>query len=87
MLKNERLDITGEVYNRLTAIKFVKQHPTMRRSMWLFKCECGKELVCDMVTVRNGTRTSCGCLRLERVSIFNKKIIERHMENLAKSCI
>jgi hypothetical protein len=35
-------DITGNKYNMLTAIKFTKLIPN-QGSMWLFKCDCGKE--------------------------------------------
>jgi hypothetical protein len=61
-----RLDLTGQRFGRLVAIKIVgkKRHGII----WLCQCDCGgtNEVLTD--TLRSGAIRSCGCLRLERIS-------------------
>ncbi len=51
-------DITGQRFNRLTAIKADNQDPRK----WLFKCECGTEKLASRSAVTTGHIKSCGCL-------------------------
>jgi hypothetical protein len=59
------IDITGQKFNRLTAIEPVYKG---KNSVWYwkFKCDCGNEKVCNSVEVRRGKTKSCSCLALER---------------------
>ena len=41
--KSRLIDLTGMKFNRLTAISYVGQGSCGAR--WLFKCDCGKEVV------------------------------------------
>lgn len=50
-------DITGQVFDNLTAMKYVGN------SKWLFKCSCGNEKVIALSDVMSGKTHSCGCLR------------------------
>ena len=43
-----RIDITNNKYNLLTAIKNVDENDY---SKWLFKCDCGGEIVCNKESV------------------------------------
>lgn len=57
-----RIDITGDKYGKLTAIK-----PSTRKTKgggyyWLFRCDCGKEKEIPSNSVRSGLIKSCGCL-------------------------
>lgn len=52
----------GDVYNRLTAIRF-NGRDEQGRAQWLWKCECGNENVSDAYRVKNGRAISCGCHR------------------------
>ena len=61
-------DITGNKYNRLTAIKL--DHKT-DREYWLFQCDCGNVKVINKTSVVTGRAKSCGCLRDEKVSKVN----------------
>ena len=55
-----RLDVTGERYGRLLALKPVK---SVNRGMkWEFLCDCGNTCVKRLSTVRAGQIKSCGCL-------------------------
>ena len=58
------VDITGEKYGRLTAIR-----PTEKRQngkvVWLCECECGNETLVTSNRLRSGNTSSCGCLYTE----------------------
>jgi hypothetical protein len=64
--RREFMDITGERYGRLVAIKYVRRGDDYGRSVWLFQCDCGrtKEIKADYV--RTGGTRSCGCLLRRR---------------------
>lgn len=63
----EAKDITGQKFNRLTAIEFV----CLKNSThyWKFKCDCGNEIIARKAAVTSGRHKSCGCLRLEKLKI------------------
>ncbi len=64
--KGQGRDITGNKYNRLTAIKFSHFGESKYKSRyWLFKCDCGKEKAIGKEYVTGGYTKSCGCLFLE----------------------
>lgn len=68
----KRIDIAGEKYGRLTAIRFNKIN-SHNDSEWLFKCDCGKEHAAPAYAVKNGKIRSCGCLKLEMSVSANTK--------------
>lgn len=56
------VDITGERYGQLVAIR-----PTGKRTkgggiVWLFRCDCGNEKEIPANSVRSGLVKSCGCI-------------------------
>lgn len=53
-------DITGHKFGSLTVEKFVGRTKT-RSSVWLCKCDCGKETTVSGAQLRNGKTQSCGC--------------------------
>lgn len=64
------LDITNEVFGRLTAIS-----PTSDRlrglAVWEFQCSCGNRVKLPAARVVNGNTRSCGCLQPEvAASVF-----------------
>lgn len=63
-------DITGQKFNRLTAIKPIEKRKN--KWVWLFRCDCGKELVIDKYNVMEGHTRSCGCYKLEKISKIHK---------------
>lgn len=65
----KKIDIAGGKFGRLTAIKEVESRGKNR--MYLFRCECGKEIITQMSAVKWGNTRSCGCLHSERVSAAN----------------
>lgn len=68
------MDITGEVYSRLTAVCFVGPGPNRKR-LWKFKCECGGEIIVPTGAVRSGNTRSCGCLKHEAVVRNGQKML------------
>ena len=58
---SKKIDITGEKFGKLTAIKFFKRENN--KTYWLFKCDCGKECFLNIHSVRTNQTRSCGCLK------------------------
>lgn len=63
-LKRENAeDLTGKVFNELTAIKQVENHigrNGLERVQWLFRCSCGREIIAMPMNVKRGKTKSCG---------------------------
>ena len=59
-------DLTGQKFGRLIVIKFVGTDHN-QKSLWLCKCQCGKEKIFGGSNLRNGNSKSCGCLRIENL--------------------
>lgn len=57
------IDLTGERFGRLVAIKRAEQRG--RYTTWLCRCDCGKEVVVRTINLRSGNSRSCGCLSRE----------------------
>lgn len=64
-------DITGKVFSRLTVIKQVQRPENVKNkeSYWMCKCECGKEIIVNSGSLKNGHTNSCGCYHLDKISI------------------
>lgn len=62
-----RLDITGERYGKLTAIRpiGILQGTSVT---WLCKCDCGNEVKVLTKSLRSGNTKSCGCIWADDVS-------------------
>lgn len=59
------LDITGQRFGKLTAIKL--DHVRNQQACWLFKCDCGNFKIARATNVKCGSIKSCGCARKDRV--------------------
>lgn len=57
-------DITGCKYNRLTAVKFSHSDKNYNQ-YWVFRCDCGNEIIARKSFVISGHSKSCGCLQKE----------------------
>jgi hypothetical protein len=60
----KRIDATGQRYQRLVAIRFLRIGK-FRRTVWEWMCDCGKVVERDLFNVRRGDTKSCGCLKKE----------------------
>ena len=65
-------DITGQKFNKFTAIKRAGKDKT-GRALWLCKCDCGNIVTVRLTDLRTGRRKSCGCLRKERYNIIGQR--------------
>ena len=58
------VDITGIKYNSLTAISFVEFKPEGKKrykvAWWLFRCDCGNEIILRANAVKHGNTKCCG---------------------------
>jgi hypothetical protein len=61
------IDVTGQVFGRLTAIERVKIRGR-KEIYWRCQCSCGKLTEVMAQNLREGKIQSCGCLKAERVS-------------------
>ena len=55
-------DITGEVYDRLKALRPTDKRDVTGSIVWEFECECGNVIELSVGTFRSGRVHSCGCL-------------------------
>lgn len=75
----KRIDITGQKFNRLTAIKYTGLNKN-RLSTWLFRCDCGIEKIIVTQNVKSGIVKSCGCYQKE----YNSKRFITHGQTNTK---
>jgi hypothetical protein len=74
------IDITGQRFGKLTAIK--EHHQGIQgRWHWLCKCDCGNKVIILGINLRNGNTKSCGCLKSEITAKRNK---DNSTHNLSK---
>ena len=59
------IDLTGKTFGKLTVIKEIDS--LKHHTVWLCRCQCGKETQVEVSNLRNGNTQSCGCLRGERL--------------------
>lgn len=76
-------DISGQVFGRLTVIKFAYRHNN-GHSVWLLKCECGKEIEVLDNSFKTGRTQSCGCLHKEVITKhgMSEKVKEASKEEI-----
>lgn len=59
-----RINLTGQVFGRLTVLQLVEKRPK-GQSRWLCHCVCGVEKAITGNGLRSGDTKSCGCLKSE----------------------
>lgn len=59
--KGFRKDHGGEVYGKLTAVRLMRWRKTDPK--WLFKCECGQEVIKSLRSVKTSILPSCSACR------------------------
>ena len=57
----------GTKFGKLTASAFIRMDPKVGQ-IWEFVCECGKLVVRPIALIKSGHASSCGCLRIERLT-------------------
>lgn len=70
----------GETFGRVTVLHEVQK--TSNNTRVKCKCSCGTEFDTDLIRLKIGRTTSCGCFRLERIrqanSLNPKRLIHGH---------
>jgi hypothetical protein len=64
-------DLTGQKFNRLTAIKRV-ENSSNGKVQFECLCDCGKAVVVSSTNLKSGNSKSCGCLNIESASRTKK---------------
>jgi len=77
----KRLDITGERYGKLVA---VRRLPNPIASRWVFICDCGNKTAALLSNVRGGQIQSCGCAG-SRATIGARSLKHGHSIGFKKS--
>lgn len=60
--RRKSLDITGQRFGRLLAIRKLDQPSKTGRPLWLFQCDCGKIIEKERYGLSPDKVSSCGCL-------------------------
>ena len=61
------IDLTGQRYGMLTVLKFIGRKNL--QSLWLCKCDCGREVIVNTNNLRKGHTRSCGNHRTHEENI------------------
>ena len=59
------IDLTGQVFGRLTVLKRNETVGKDKGAYWICKCECGNVKSIKSYSLRSGVTLSCGCLNKE----------------------
>lgn len=74
------MNLAGTVYGRLTLVSLAYRDARYQQ-YWNCKCECGKEVVLRLGSLRCGNTTSCGCYRREMLE-GNRKVFTNGQRKL-----
>ncbi|WP_010050465.1 MULTISPECIES: AP2 domain-containing protein [Lactobacillales] len=78
----KKLDLTGQRFGRLVAIRDSGERGIAREVLWECKCDCGEISFVRSGSLRSGNTESCGCLSKEvnskkiKTKGYHAKIIE-----------
>lgn len=74
-----RLDITGQRWGRLVAIRQVGyttiEQTGKKQAVWLWQCDCGNTKEIPATQVKHGGTRSCGCKAVEHITELRKQDI------------
>ncbi len=75
---NKFIDVTGQVFARLSVIKLLDERNKVGKLLFLCECECGALVKVDGKSLRSGNTKSCGCYQKDKV----KNIETTHGESV-----
>lgn len=65
-----RIDITGQVFNGVTAIRHFHTDKKMRIVFWACKCPCGEEMICRSGHLKAGKYIGCVACKAARTRVM-----------------
>jgi hypothetical protein len=65
ILMGKALDLTGQRFGRLVALRKTEKRNSQGLVIWEFQCDCGNIVEKTGASVKRGITQSCGCLRRE----------------------
>jgi hypothetical protein len=68
----------GDRHGRLVAVERTGTLSKAGARLWLFRCDCGNEIILIPYQARTGSTSSCGCLRKEIHSARMKQLRTTH---------
>lgn len=68
-----RIDLTNQIFGRLTAVRFTGQRSSRNYAVWECLCECGRTVLVAVSELRKGSTRSCGCMRFFPADLLNKR--------------
>lgn len=80
-MPNHRIDITGQRFGKLVAIKRSERVNAKGEYYWVCKCDCGNYTEANPRNLRHGSVSSCGCVARHIQSERMKKWHKEHPEN------
>ena len=57
-----RIDLTGQRFGMLVAVKPVEEQDKKTNVLWVCQCDCGRLDVVSVYRLRQGKKTDCGCV-------------------------
>jgi len=66
IIRSQAMDLTGERFGKLIAIRPLEERTNSGQIRWLCKCDCGNTTTVTTSTLTSGHTRSCGCLQ-ERI--------------------
>ncbi len=77
----QRIEMAGVRYGRLVGVA-LSHRSASGHAHWVFRCDCGDEVVSNGANVRSGNTTSCGCVHREisaaRLLVHGHRAAKRH---------
>lgn len=84
----KKLDLTGQRFGRLVAIRDSGERKIGQRTIWECKCDCGEISAVSLGDLRSGRTKSCGCLNKEvsskriKTKGYRNKLVEAKKGNV-----
>ena len=63
----QAIDITGQKFNRLTALRIIGKKKNTKTNLWECQCDCGNITTATVSQLKYGEKKSCGCINKEKI--------------------
>ena len=81
IVQNQGEDLSGQTFGELTAIRRVENQYNesgSHKTMWLFRCSCGREIVASAGNVKHGLSKSCGHVGKSRAEHEMSRLLDQN---------